>query len=39
MNPDQLGKGGFPGLFEVLCQQSETESFVLALQDALRDLG
>src|SRR5262249_17904269 len=38
-NSDQPGRGDFPGLFEVLCQESETETFVQALKDVLRDLG
>jgi hypothetical protein len=37
-NSDRVGVGDFPGLFEVLCQESERKTFGEALQDLLRDL-
>jgi hypothetical protein len=37
-NADRVGVGEFPGLLEVLCQESDTATFRDAVRDLLRDL-
>jgi len=38
-NAERVGVGEFPGLLEVLCQESDTATFRDAVRDLIRDLS